>query len=232
MSTVVLVRGATPDSGHRPATAAGGRDEELLNSLTHALGLVLSIAGLSALVALAARIGTTRSAVGCGVYGASLVLLYAASTLFHSWPAGGLKRVFLLLDHIAIYVLIAGTYTPMALFASRGMFAGSCLTSAWCFALIGSLAKVVRLDRLDDDSSMPYLVMAGLCLMSFPRLLPNVPSGGATWLLAGGLFYLAGLIFFFNDDKRFYHSIWHLFVLAGSICHYRAILGYTITATL
>src|SRR5262249_52881065 len=131
-----------------------------------------------------------------------------------------------------IYILIAGTYTPMALFASRGTFACWCLTAAWGFALIGSLAKVVRADRLDDDSPIPYLVVSGLCVMSFLRLLADGPSGGTGWLLTGGLFYLAGLIFFFNDEKRFYHSIWHLFVLAGSICHYRAVLGCAIAATL
>jgi hemolysin III len=120
----------------------------------------------------------------------------------------------------------------MALFASRGMFAWSCLTAAWGFALLGSLVKVVRLGRLDDDSPIPYLVMSGLCVMSFLRLLATVPPGEATWLLAGGLFYLAGLVFFVNDEKRFYHSIWHAFVLAGSICHYRAVLGCAITATL
>jgi hemolysin III len=202
-----------------------------MNSLTHGLGLVLSIAGLSSLVAVAGSIGTTRYAVGCGVYGASLVMLYAASTLFHSWPAGELKRVFLLLDHIGIYVLIAGTYTPMTLFASRGTLAWSPLTAAWCFALVGSVAKVVRLDRLGDDSTMPYFVMSGMCLMSLLQLLAHLPSGETMWLLMGGLFYLAGLIFFFNDEKRFYHSIWHSFVLAGSICHYRAVVGYAITAT-
>jgi hemolysin III len=231
MSTIVLVRGTTPDPGDRSAKADRGR-EELMNSITHGLGLVLSIAGSSALVSLAGHVRTTRYAVGCGVYGASLVILYSASTLFHSWPAGEWKRRLLLLDHVGIYVLIAGTYTPMALFASRGMFAWSCMTAVWGFALIGSLAKVVRLDRLDDDSSMPYLVMSGLCVMSLMRRLANAPPDETTWLLAGGLFYLAGLIFFFNDEKRFYHSIWHLFVVAGSICHYRAVLDCAITVTL
>jgi hemolysin III len=246
MSTVLLVRGATSDAGsraalvvreatldsvRRSATAAQGRDEELMNSITHGLGLVLSIAGLSALVTLAGNIGTMRSTVGCGVYGASLVMLYAASTLYHSWPAGELKRLFHLLDHIGIYVLIAGTYTPMALFASSGLFGWSCLSAAWSFALFGSCAKVARMSRLDDDSSMPYLVMGVMCVMSAAQLVTNLPSGETTWLLKGGLFYLAGAIFYFNDDKRFYHSIWHLFVLAGSICHYRAVLGHAITAT-
>ena len=232
MSSIVLVSGATPDSGCLPATAARGRDEELLNSLTHGLGLVLSLAGSSALVTLAGKIGTPPYAVGCGVYGASLVMLYAASTLYHSRPAGEWKRVFHLLDHIGIYVLIAGTYTPMVLFASRGMFGWLCLAAAWGFALVGSLAKVVRLDQLDDDSSMPYLVMGALCLMSFRWLLANAPPGETKWLLAGFLFYFAGAIFYFNDEKRFYHSIWHLFVLAGSICHYRAVLGYVTTTML
>ena len=231
MSTIVLARGATSDSGRRSATAAQSRAEELMNSITHGLGLVLSIAGLSALVTLAGNIGTTRYTVGCGVYGASLVILYAASTLYHSWPAGEWKRVFHLLDHIGIYVLIAGTYTPMALFASRGLFGWSCVTAAWGFALIGSCVKFARMSRLDDDSSMPYLVMGVICVMSVLQLVANIPSGETTWLLAGGLCYLAGAIFYFNDEKRFYHSIWHLFVLAGSICHYRAVLAHAITAT-
>ena len=232
MSTVVLVRGAVPDSGRPFATAAQGPDEEPINSITHGFGLVLSIAGLSALVTLAGNIGTTRYTVGCGVYGASLVMLYAASTLYHSRPVGELKRVFHLLDHIGIYVLIAGTYTPMVLFASQGMFGWLCLAAAWGFALVGSLAKVVRLDQLDDDSSMPYLVMGALCLLSFRWLLANAPPGETKWLLAGFLFYFAGAIFYFNDEKRFYHSIWHLFVLAGSVCHYRAVLSYVTTTML
>jgi len=231
MTTVVLVRRATLDSGRRSASVAQSRDEELMNSVTHGLGLVLSVIGLSALVTLAGNIGTTRYTVGCGVYGASLVMLYAASTLYHSWPAGELKRVFHLLDHIGIYVLIAGTYTPMALFASRGLSGLLCVTAAWGFALIGSCAKVARMSRLDDDSSMPYLVMSILCVMSVLQLVANIPSAETTWLLAGGLCYLAGAIFYFNDEKRFYHSIWHLFVLAGSICHYRAVLGHAITGT-
>ena len=231
MSTIVLARGATSDSGRRSATAAQSRDEELMNSITHGLGLVLSVAGLSALVTLAGYVGTTRYTVGCGVYGASLVMLYAASTLYHSWPAGEWKRVFHLLDHIGIYVLIAGTYTPMALFASPGLFGWSCLAAAWGFALIGSCAKVARISRLDDDSSMPYLVMGVMCVMSVVQLVANIRSGETTWLLGGGLCYLAGAIFYFNDEKRFYHSIWHLFVLAGSICHFRTVLGHAITAT-
>jgi hemolysin III len=232
MSSVVVVRRAIPDSGRPFATAAQSPDEELVNSITHGLGLVLSIAGLSAFVTLAGNIGTTRYTVGCGVYGASLVMLYAASTLYHSWPDGELKRIFHLLDHIGIYVLIAGTYTPMALFAARGLFVWSCLTAAWGFALIGSCAKVARISRLDDESSMPYLVMGVMCVMSVLQLVANIPSRETTWLLAGGLCFLAGAIFYFNDDKQFYHSIWHLFVLAGTICHYRAVLGYVYTATI
>ena len=232
MNIIVLVREATSDSGRPFATAAQSRDEELMNSITHGLGLVLAIAGLSALVTLAGKIGTTRYTVGCSVYGASLVMLYAASTLYHSRPAGEWKRVFHHQDPIGIYVQIAGTNTPMVLFASQGMFGWLCLAAAWGFALVGSFAKVVRMGRLDDDSSMPYLVMGALCLISFRWLLANAPPGETKWLLAGFLFYFAGAIFYFNDEKRFYHSIWHLFVLAGSICHYRAVLGYVTTKLL
>jgi hemolysin III len=226
-----LVRGATLDSGRRELAGAQGRDEEIANSITHCLGLALSIAGLAPLLSLAGNIGTTRYALGCGVYGASLVSLYAASTLFHSWPAGAVKRVFLLLDHVGIYVLIAGTYTPVAMVASHGIFASSSLTAAWGFALIGSFAKVVRVRRLDGDSSIPYFVMSGMCLTTLLRLLANVPPDQNEWLIGGGLFYVAGLFFFFNDQRLFYHSIWHVFVLAGSICHYRAVIGYVIAAS-
>jgi hemolysin III len=229
--SALLVRGASLDSGCRLGTSAQSRDEELVNSITHGLGLVLSIAGLSTLLTLAGSTGTTRYAVGCCVYGASLVLLYAASTLFHSWPDGEVKRVFLVLDHIGIYVLIAGTYTPMAMFASLGKFGCSCLTAAWGFALVGSFAKVIRAGRLDHDSSMPYVAMSGLCLLSLPCLVASLSPGETTWLLAGGLFYAGGMIFFFNAHKQFYHSIWHLFVLAGTICHYQVVLGYVISAT-
>ena len=258
MSTIVLIRGTTLDSGHhsallvrgpgsdsgraavllateatldsrrRLANAAQGRDEELINSITHGLGLVLSIAGLPALVTLAASVGSARCAVGSGVYGASLVALYAASTLFHSWPEGEVKRVFHLMDHIGIYVLIVGTYTPMALFGSSGRFGWACLTAAWAIAAVGSCVKVARINRLNDESSMPYFVVCAICLIPFLRLLESVPQGAIKWLLAGGFFYIAGLIFFFNHQKRFYHSIWHMFVLAGSICHYRAVLAFMI----
>jgi hemolysin III len=226
----MLVSEATLDSGRRLLTAVQARNEELANSITHGLGLVLSIAGLSTLRTLAGNIGGTRYEVGCGVYGASLVTLYAASTLFHSWPSGRVKRVLLLCDHIAIYVLIAGTYTPMAMFASPDTCAWTYLTAVWGFALVGSFAKVIRVERLAQDSAMPYVVLGGICFVSQLRLLANLPAGESTWLLAGGLFYVAGLIFFFNDQKRFYHSIWHLFVLAGSACHYRAVLGYLLAA--
>jgi hemolysin III len=228
--SAVLVTGPTLDSGCRLTSAARGRDEEFLNSITHGLGLVLSIAGLSALLRLTGSTGTTSYTVGCGVYGASLVLLYAASTLFHSWPDGELKRIFLVLDHIGIYLLIAGTYTTMAMFASRGKVGWSCLTAAWGFALIGSCAKVVRAGRLDRDSSMPYVALSSMCVVSLPCLVASFPPGESTWLLAGGFFYAGGMMFF-KIHKRFYHSIWHLFVLAGSICHYRVVLGYVITAT-
>jgi hemolysin III len=227
----LLARATTQDSGRRSATDAQSREEELVNSVTHGFGLVLSIAGLSVLVTLSGNIGTTEYAVGCGVYGASLVMLYAASTLYHSCPPGELKRVFHLLDHIGIYVLIAGTYTPLAMFASRGPFGWSCLTAAWGFALFGSCTKVARMSRLDDDSTMPYLVLGVMCVMSVLQLVANIPSGETKWLLAGALWYLAGAIFYFNDEKQFYHSIWHLFVLAGSICHYRAVLGQAVKAT-
>jgi hemolysin III len=240
MSIIPLVRRGIPDSRRHAAVPvrgancelAPGRDEEIANSITHGLGLVLSVAGLPPLLMLAGNIGTTRYALGCGIYGFSLVVLYGASTLFHSWPGGDVKRVFLLFDHVAIYVLIAGTYTPMALFAARGTFDCLGLTAAWAFALFGSCAKALRIGRLQEDSPVPYLVLSALCLVSLRRPFAMAPPDPTAWLLAGGLFYVGGLLFFFNDQRRFYHSIWHLFVVTGSVCHYRAVLVYLFTAVL
>ena len=202
------------------------RAEELANSITHGVGLVLSLAGLYGLVLITGESHASGHALGCRVYGASLVLLYAASTLYHGWRDDGTKRVLLLLDHIGIYVLIAGTYTPMALIPLRGPLGWGLLVLAWGFALVGSTVKIGRIHRLDEDSPVPYLVMGSMWLVAAGRLVATVSPGEFLWLLGGGAAYLIGLFFFINDDRRFNHAIWHLFVLLGSLCHYRAVIGY------
>jgi hemolysin III len=202
------------------------RGEELANIVTHGVGLVLSLAGAYALISIAGKTGDLGYAVGCGIYGASLVLLYAASTCYHVWPADGTKRVLLLLDHIGIYVLIAGTYAPVAMIPLRGPLGWSMLTGAYGMAVTGSVVKAARIHRLEDDSSLPYVAMGWMAVAVFGQLAVTAPWDGNLWLVAGGGFYTAGLAFFFRDHHRFNHAIWHLFVLAGSICHYRAVVSY------
>jgi hemolysin III len=200
--------------------------EELANSLTHGLGLVLSIAGLYVQVRVTASSSSIRHPVGCMIFSASLIVLYSASTLYHSWPQNAAKRVLLLVDHIAIYLLIAGTYTPIALIALRGSVGWALLAVSWGSALIGSLAKVARIDQLDSDSPWPYVALGWMSLAVLDGLAATVPAVGILWLVAGGFFYTAGLVFFVRHDRRFNHTIWHLFVLAGSVCHYRAVLEH------
>jgi hemolysin III len=202
------------------------RVEELANSITHGVGAVLSTAGLYALAQLAGSSGVSRHTLGCVVYGVSLVLLYTASTLYHGCRHAGLKRVLLLLDHIGIYLLIAGTYTPLALIPLHGRLGWTLLALVWALALAGSLAKISRIDRLDDDSPWSYVALSWMVLATAGKIVINVPPGVFQWLLAGGIFYTMGVPFFLQRDRRFNHAIWHLFVLAGSICHYRAVLGF------
>jgi hemolysin III len=190
------------------------------------VGAVLSSAGLSALVWIARTNENPWHALGCIIYGVSLVLLYTASTLYHGCRDAGLKRILLLLDHIGIYVLIAGTYTPLALIPFHSRLGLALLALVWAFALAGSLVKISRIDRLDDDSPWSYLVLSWMALATAGKLAVNVRPGVFPWLLAGGIFYTLGLPFFLQRDRRFNHAIWHLFVLAGSICHYRAVLGF------
>jgi hemolysin III len=219
-----ILVGHAVNRGKAPVFAEHG--EELANIVTHGLGLVLSVAGAYALVSIAGKTGDLGHVVGCGIYGASLVLLYAASTCYHVWPPVGTRRVLLLLDHIGIYVLIAGTYAPVAMIPLRGPLGWSMLMAAYGMALTGSVAKAVRINQLDGDSSLPYLAMGWMSVAVFGQLTVTAPWEGNLWLVAGGGFYTAGLAFFFRDHHRYNHAIWHLFVLAGSICHYRAVVIY------
>jgi hemolysin III len=215
-----------PEVAMRSAPADADRAEELANSITHGVGMVLSIAGLYALVRVIDTIRDPQHALGYLVYGVSLVLLYTASTLYHGCSNVGLKRVLLLFDHIGIYLLIAGTYTPVAMIPLHGPLGSALLVLVWAFALVGSLAKIGRFDRLNEDSPWSYVVLSWMVLATAGRISANVPPQVFQWLLTGGIFYTMGLVFFIPRGRRFHHAIWHLFVLAGSICHYRAVLGF------
>ena len=204
------------------------RGEELANSLTHGLGLALSVAGLAVLVVLAALRGTAWHIATCAVYGASLVVLYAASTLYHSVRGPRVKRILKIVDHSAIYLLIAGTYTPFTLVILRGAWGWSLFGVVWGLALLGILWKIWFVDRFTIVSTTVYLMMGWLAVIAVKPLFALVPGGGIALILAGGICYTIGVGFFAWRRLPYHHAVWHLFVLAGSTCHFLAVLLYVI----
>jgi hemolysin III len=198
--------------------------EELANSITHGVGLLLSVVGGAVLTALAAASGSPRHLAASALYGATLVLLYAASTCYHGARRPRLKRAFRVLDHSAIYLLIAGTYTPFTLLALRGPWGWGLFSAAWVFALAGVLYKLFFLGRAPRLSTALYLAMGWMAVIAARPLLGAVGAAGAAWILAGGMFYTGGVWFFVRDHLPYRHAIWHLFVLGGSACHYVAVL--------
>jgi hemolysin III len=200
------------------------RDEEAVNTLICGLGLLLSVAGLAALVTPVALHGDAWQVVSFSIYGATLILLYAASTLYHAVRSPPLKRLFEMVDQSAIYLLIAGTYTPFTLVTLRSPFGWSLFGVIWGLALAGILVTLLfPVEKLQVFSSLSYLVMGWLILAGFGPLMEKLPAGGPFWLVAGGVLYSAGVPVFFFKKKRFSHAVWHLFVLGGSICHYVAV---------
>ncbi len=204
--------------------------EEFASTVTHGVGLALSLAGLVVLVVLAALKGTAWHIVSCAIYGATLVLLYSASTLYHAVRSPRAKHILRILDHGAIYLLIAGTYTPFTLVTLRGGLGWTLFGLVWALALAGILFKVFHVDRFPIVSTLVYLSMGWLVVIAWKPVLRQVPGGGIALLVAGGLAYTAGILFYASHKLPFNHAIWHLFVLGGSICHYVAVLLYVLPA--
>lgn len=204
--------------------------EEVANCATHGVGLALSVAGFVALVALAWAYGDAWHLASCGVYGASLVALYLASTLYHGARRPRAKQVFQALDHCGIYLLIAGTYTPFTLVTLRGPWGWSLFGLVWAFALAGILFRVVFGTRYRPVAVASYVLLGWLCVVAVKPILELVPPGALAWIAAGGLTYTAGVFFFAAKRIPHHHAIWHLFVLGGSICHYVAVLFYVLPA--
>ncbi|MDR3419027.1 MAG: hemolysin III family protein [Nevskia sp.] len=202
--------------------------EELAHGLTHGIGALLAIAGLTILVAKAAVGGHTRDIVAGSIFGSALVLMYTASTLFHSIPLPATKRVLRIIDHCLIYVLIAGTYTPFTLLALRGGLGWGLFGFTWGLALVGTVFKIFTTGRFEALSLLIYLLMGWCGLVAVKPLLHAMSPGGLWLLLAGGLCYSFGVIFYAWERLRYHHAIWHGFVLAGSICHYLSVLFYVI----
>jgi hemolysin III len=180
------------------------------------------------LVALAALRGTAWHIVGCSVYGASLVIMYAISTLYHSLRSRRAKHIFQILDHCAIFLLIAGTYTPFTLVNLRGPWGWTLLGLIWAFAVGGILWKVFQTDKYPIVSSLLYLAAGWLAIIAIKPMLQHVAMGGIVLIFLGGLAYSFGLIFFGWQRLRYHHALWHVFVLAGSIFHYAAVLLYVL----
>jgi hemolysin III len=202
--------------------------EEIANSVTHGVGFILALAALSVMVVFAAMRGTVWHIVACSVYGATLVLLFASSTLYHSLPWPRTKAVLKIIDHSAIYLLIAGTYTPFLLISLRGPWGWSLFGIIWGLALVGVVFKVFFAGRFKLFSTLVYIGMGWMAVVAIRPLYLGLPRGGLMWLVAGGVLYTAGTIFYLGRRIPFNHAIWHAFVLAGSLCHFLSVMLYVI----
>jgi hemolysin III len=202
--------------------------EELANSISHGVGLILSLSALPVLVLAALRQGSTSAIVGATVFALSLVLLYFASTIYHALPQNKAKRLFRVLDHAAIFLLIAGTYTPFTLGVLRGPWGWTLFVLVWGLAVAGIAFKVAWGFRYKALSTCLYLAMGWMALLAAREVWLRMPAPGIGWLLAGGLAYTVGVVFFAAERVRYSHFAWHLFVLAGSACHTCAVLWYAV----
>lgn len=204
--------------------------EEIANSITHGIGAGLSVAGLTLLVALSVLHGDVWRIVSCSIYGVTAVLLYLTSTLYHSFQHPRVKHVFKIMDHSAIYLFIAGTYTPFTLVSLRGAWGWTLFGLIWTLALLGVFFKLFFVYRFNVASTLSYLFMGWLCVIATKEIIMKVPAGGLLLMAAGGLLYTAGVPFYAWKRIPYSHAIWHCFVLAASICHYFAIYFYVLPA--
>jgi hemolysin III len=202
--------------------------DELASSVLHGIGIVLSIAGLATLVAYAAMVGDARAVVSSAVFGTTLILLYTASTLYHAIPGALAKRVLRTLDHIAIFLLIAGTYTPFTLVALPGAWGWSLFGTIWTLAVVGSALELGVLKRYRKFAVLLYVAMGWVAMVAFKPLSAHLETGGLALLIAGGATYTLGVPFYLCRRMPFHHTVWHFFVLAGSVLHYLAVLLYVI----
>lgn len=210
-------------AGHRPQTLG----EEIANAISHGLGALLAVAALPLLVWQAARLGTAADVVGACVFGGSLLLLYGTSALYHALPAGTAKRWFNRLDHAAIYVLIAGSYTPFTLGVLHGAWGWSLLAIVWAAAALGVAVKLLNRLRHPLISTGLFVAMGWVAVVAAAPLVQRMATAGLVWLVAGGLCYTLGALLFLLDNRlRYAHAVWHLFVLCGSVCHFFAAFGY------
>jgi hemolysin III len=220
--------GHAVEQGREKLYTAG---EEVAHALTHGIGIVLAIAGLTVMVARATLYGTAWHIVGAAIFGATLVLMYTASTLYHSIPGATLprtKKVLRVVDHSSIYLLIAGSYTPFTLVTLNGPWGWALFAWTWGLALAGVVFKVLATGKFEKLSLAIYLGMGWCVIVAIKPLLRTLEPGGLILMLAGGLAYSGGVAFYVWEKLRYHHAIWHGFVLTGSVLQYFAVLFYVI----
>ena len=204
------------------------KGEEIANAVTHGIGALLSIAALVLLIVFAVKYGDVWYVVSYSIYGASLVILYTESTLYHSLPGKKVKRLFRIFDHASIFLLIAGTYTPFALTILRGPLGWTIFGVEWGLTIIGIVLKVFFTGKFEKLSTFIYIGMGWLIVIAIKKIIMIMPMTGVILLIAGGILYTVGAFIFMRDDIPYNHAIWHLFVMGGSICHFFCILLYLI----
>ncbi|MFA5494287.1 MAG: hemolysin III family protein [Porticoccaceae bacterium] len=201
--------------------------EELANSVSHGIGLLAALVASPFLYRRAVDSGDTTFVVGVSIFAATMVLLYLGSTLYHALPPGRAKRVFRIIEHSAIFLLIAGTYTPFTLGVLHGAWGWTLLGIVWSLALVGVALKAMNRMSHPVVSTGFYVLMGWTIVIAINPLYDRLPVAGLLWLLAGGLAYTAGVAFYATDARlRYGHFVWHLFVMAGTVCHYLAVFRY------
>lgn len=194
--------------------------EEIANSISHGVGVLFALAATSILIVVAALEGSAIKIVGVSVFGATMILLYTASTLYHGIQNPTVKRVFHVFDHSAIFTLIAGTYTPVTLCAIQGEWGWTLFGVVWGFAVLGVVATAVFFEKARYFNLVLYIAMGWLIVITGPKMFAALSTGALFWLLLGGVFYTGGVYFYRKKNLHFHHMIWHLFVLLGSTCHF------------
>ncbi|MBL4712133.1 MAG: hemolysin III family protein [Gammaproteobacteria bacterium] len=202
--------------------------EEKINISSHALGLVLSIAALVLLITRASTYGTVWHIVSFSVFGASLLVLYAASTIYHSTKEPAARDRLRIVDHASIYILIAGTYTPFTLITLSGSVGWVIFSASWAMAVIGIVLKIFFTGKYDLISTLMYVFMGWIILFALEPLIENISSEGLFWLVAGGVAYTVGAMIYAIEKLRFNHAIFHVFVLMGSFCHFVSVYFYVL----
>jgi hemolysin III len=211
-----------PETGRRKQTLG----EEIANAITHGVGVAIAIAALVILVVFAVRRGDPWRVVSFSIYGSSMILLYLASTLYHAFQNPKVKVFFKLMDHSSIYLLIAGTYTPIVLTVMRGPWGWTLFGVIWGLALAGVVFKLMYLGRYKGISVTIYLLMGWMIVFAFNPMITMLPPGLIKWLAIGGACYTLGVVFYVWRGFPYHHSVWHLFVLGGSISHFFGLLFY------